>query len=85
MTILTQNLAMIDTGNNPFVVVVNQHAQNYFTIDLTLVGNAGVKLAEYEDEETAFAELKQLCIGKQTNNFYEFRTGETNETSEENA
>lgn len=84
MTILTQNLAMIDTGNTPFVAVVNQHAQNYFTIDLSL-GNANIKLAEYEEEETAFAELKQLCIGKQTNNFYEFRTGETNETSEENA
>ena len=84
MTIITQNLAVIDTGNNPFIVVVNEQAQNSYTIDLSL-GNANIKLAEYEDEAPAFAELKLFCIGRQKDNFYEFRTGETDETSEENA
>ena len=87
MTIWTQNCAVIDTGNQPFLVMVNNQAENSYTIDLQL-GNMPVpiQVAEYDTEESAFEELKEFCIQKQTGNFYEFRKEiKEDETSEENA
>ncbi len=74
MTIWTQNCAVIDTGNQPFLVMVNEQAENSYSIDLQL-GNARIQVAEYDTEESAFEELKEFCIQKQTStsNFYEFR------------
>lgn len=86
MTIWTQNCAVIDTGNQPFLVMVNKQAENSYSINLQL-GNMPIQVAEYDTEESAFEELKEFCIQKQTSNFYEFRKEieEENETSEENA
>lgn len=85
MTIWTQNCAVIDTGNQPFLVMVNHQAENSYSIDMQL-GNMPIQVAEYDTEESAFEELKEFCIQKQTNNFYEFRKEiEEDETSEENA
>ena len=57
MTIWTQNCAVIDTGNQPFLVMVNKGAENSYSIDMQL-GNMPIQVAEYDTEESAFEELK---------------------------